>query len=225
MAKLIFNIFTFFILVAMSLQASSNIAIGKVETYAKKDFLAEFGDSYVKGDIAKVEHFKSRNGSFFMVLSIETKPFDQPYRKPSDADVSHNIYAYGFVEDHGGLKKIWGFKDFSNIVYIPRFYIKESGIVDTNNDGTPEMIVAYFGESDGLDAKELKIITYVNRTKYKATAFYPAGNEDDRYHITHDANWKLLPKTSQAYVNKLFKTFKLSNYYEYIFNQENATEK
>jgi hypothetical protein len=213
MTTLLRSILLIILLSAMPLQAASNKGVGKVETYSKSDFLGEFGDSYVKGDIAKIEHFKSDMGSFFMVLSIDKKPFNHAYQKPSDDPNNNSIYAYGFVEDHGGLKQIWEFKDFNTLFYRPQFYINESGMMDADADGKPEFTVAYFGSTNDKAPQQLRTLTYYNGLRYKATAYYPASNKADKYRIEYDANWKRLPKATQTHVKKLFKSLKPINFY------------
>jgi hypothetical protein len=213
MTTLFRSILLIFLLIAMPLQASSNKDAGKVEAYAKQDFLGKFGDSYVKGDIAKVERFKSNMGSFFMLLSIDKKPFNHPYQKPDDDPNNHSLYAYGFVEDNGELKQIWEFKDFNTLFYRPQFYINESGMMDADADGKPEFTVAYFGSTNDKAPQQLRILTYFNHLRYKATAYYLAGNRRDKNHIEYDANWIRLPKATQTYVKKLFKTLKPIDFY------------
>lgn len=177
------------------------------ESYPPQKFIEIFGPNHVEGKIEKIIHLKNKVGNFFMILSKKIVTDQQ-----SEFDY---IYAYGFTEINGILKEEWRFKDFGNPIYWPRFYVKESEILDADGDGVPEYVVAYFGSSDGLDAKSLKIITYIDGSKYKATALYPAGNEGDVYHIIYDQNWKKMPKPTQIYVSNLFKKLKPLNLYEY----------
>jgi len=112
----------------------------------------------------------------------------------------HDIYAFVRVPDHGGMVTKVKFQDFGNVVYYPEFDFERCSISDENNDGYPEFYLSYMGESDGLDAKPYKQIVYtmqnsangVTFVKSKATAYYPAGNEDDEYRVEYDANWKAL---------------------------------
>jgi hypothetical protein len=192
----------FFLCVTISSQSQT---VGS--TYSAKDFLKTFKSVQISGVIQKVVHFESNTGSYFMVLS-------KKIAIDTEVEVDH-LHAYGFKEENGTLHEQWQFKDFGNPIYWPRFYLKQSGVVDKDQDGVPEYVVAYFGSSDGLDAKPLKIITYINGIKFKATALYPGGNEGEEYRIIYDTDWKLMPKSTQAYVNKLFKTLKPYPLHEY----------
>lgn len=185
-------------LLLLTVQASAGI-VGA--PYSAEKFTATWGNKQIAGEIQKISHFKNKSGNYFMVLSKKTVT-------DSDETETYNLYAYGFAEKNGSLHELWQFKDFSTSVYWPKFYKKETNIFDTDQDGNPEFMVAYFGSSDGLDAKSLKIITYLDGVKYKATASYPAGNEEDRYRIVYDKNFSSLPKPIQIYVNKVFKKIK-----------------
>lgn len=180
-------------------------AIG--ESYSSQKFIEIYGTDQIDGKIEKVIHLENKKGNFFMVLSKKIVTIQQ-------AEVDH-IYAYGFNVVNGVLKEEWRFKDFGNPIYWPRFYLNDSGILDGEADDVPKYVIAYFGSSDGLDAKPLKIITYIEGVKYKATALYPAGNEGDVYHIIYDQNWKKMPKSMQIYVSNLFRKLKPFNLFEY----------
>jgi hypothetical protein len=177
------------------------------EAYSVKEFQKNFKAAQIVGDIKKIVHLKNSTGSYFMVFTVKIA-------LDTEVEVDH-LHAYGFKETAGELQEEWQFKDFGNPIYWPRFYLKDSGMVDTNHDGVPEYVVAYFGSADGLDAKPLKIITYIKGVKFKATALYPGGNENDEYRIIYDADWKLMPKSTQLYVTKLFKKLKPFPLYEY----------
>lgn len=177
------------------------------EPWPPQKFLAAFGTAHVEGMPKKVIYLKGKPDDYFMVISSK-QVADQ-----FGSEYTH-FHAYGFKLHNGKLQESWHFKEFASSLYRPHLYMKESGMVDTDGNGVPEFIVAYFGSSDGLDAKALKIITYIDGVKHKATALYPAGNPDDQYHIVYDANWKLLSKSSQAYVQRLFKTLKPFDLYE-----------
>lgn len=126
----------------------------------------------------------------------------------------HNIYANLLVEDHGGTLLMAKFQDFGNEVYSPEFQYPYCQVDDADHDGSPEFYLTYFGSSDGLDAKPLKVIIYTASQsarkfeKSKATAWYPAGNEEDTYHVEYDANWKKLPSLVQARGLKILKDIK-----------------
>jgi hypothetical protein len=105
------------------------------------------------------------------------------------------------------------FQDFGNVVYYPEFFYDYCIIEDANRDGIVEYYLTYYGESDGLDAKPLKVIIYTQDKlisefkKSKITAFYPAGNENDIYYVDFDSNWKTLPEgiknKSKAILNEI----------------------
>jgi hypothetical protein len=124
------------------------------------------------------------------------------HSKPIDTIVQsiHNLYAFILIEDHGGVVEKARFQDFGNEIYWPSFDYQHCNISDEDKDGRPEFYLSYMCESDGLDAKAYKQIIYSypglpdskSLIKAKATAFYPAGNEDDVYHIEYESNWKTL---------------------------------
>jgi hypothetical protein len=110
----------------------------------------------------------------------------------------HNLYAFVNLEEHDGFVEKCKFQDFGNIVYWPEFDYSNCIIADEDKDGFPEFYLSYMGESDGLDAKPYKQIVYTknsnnfNYIKSKATAYYPAGNEEDIYFVEFDTNWNNL---------------------------------
>lgn len=68
-----------------------------------------------------------------------------------------------FLEDHGGLIPQITFKDFAKDLGQPMYFINYCEVGDADKDGFPEFYLTYFGESDGLDAKPLKVIVYTKR--------------------------------------------------------------
>jgi len=126
--------------------------------------------------------------------------------KPTDTTVYSEHDLFAIIVKHAGNKteQLSLFKDFGNVVYWPAFDYANCNISDENKDGKPEFYLSYMGNSDGLDTKPYKQIIYTfsagNNTivKSKATAYYPAGNEEDKYTEAFDANWKSLPKPVQA---------------------------
>lgn len=133
-----------------------------------------------------------------------------------DDDVTYemkNLRAYILLADHGGYDRIQKFQDDGNEVYWPYFLYDDCYIKDADGDGHPEFYLTYFGQSDGLDSKPLKVIVYDSNQnegeeflKAKATAWYPAGNEDAQYNVDYDAAWLSLPdaikKTTKTILNK-----------------------
>lgn len=131
--------------------------------------------------------------------------------KPIDTTVisKHNIYAFVLTSEKDRVLEKVKFQDFGNEVYWPEFDYVNCLISDENSDEKPEFYLSYLGESDGLDAEQYKQIIYAipNNdevfTKSKATAYYPAGNEEDVYKVEYDENWKSLPKSIQIKSKRL----------------------
>jgi hypothetical protein len=161
-----------------------------------------------KKKILNLEHFGGDSTNVYGANGKITKEYNEPYTLSK-----HNLYALLLLHDHGGIIEKIKFQDFGNQVYWPEFDYPNCSISDENKDGIPEFYLSYLGESDGLDAKPYKQIIYTyfkdspkkEFIKYKATSFYPAGNEEDIYSIEYDANWKKLPKTIQAKSNLILK--------------------
>lgn len=133
------------------------------------------------------------------------------------------LYAFVLQEQPGGqsIERIQ-FKDFGNVVYWPDYVLDLCAIEDADKDGKPEFYLTYFGDSDGLDAKELKQIVYTmpanaqdKLVKSKATAYYPVdiGDETDpqTYHETFDHNWKALHRAIQQKSKYLMLQYKKKN--------------
>lgn len=137
---------------------------------------------------------------------------------PEDDLLDRNLYAFLFLEDHGGLLEKARFQDFGNAVYWPQFDYRHCFVDDADADGAPEFYLSYMGDSDGLDAKPFKQIVYTKKgqdrlhdfTKAKATAFYPSGNEEDRYHIVYDDEWRDLPEPIRQLSQKILKEHRRS---------------
>ncbi|HYD62340.1 MAG TPA: hypothetical protein VEC35_18400 [Noviherbaspirillum sp.] len=129
-----------------------------------------------------------KGGVFTLIMSEQRSATSSP-----EFETRH-IFAYCGLNDHGGLLPMFRMRDFANEVYWPEFIYEESGPADMDNDGRAEYYLAYHANSDGLDAKPLKVLVYWNFKKYKATAYYPAGNLGDRYRIEYDVGWQRLPK-------------------------------
>lgn len=140
------------------------------------------------------------NGTFGVVR----RDYNEPY-----TTTIKNVYAYVLIEDHGGYVEKRKFQDFGNEVYFPEFLYDYCLVDDADANGDPEFYLTYFGLSDGLDAKPLKVIVYCSSyPKAKATAYYPAGNEEDVYHVTYDDGWGMLPKKIQQRANAIIKEVK-----------------
>jgi len=161
--------------------------------------------------VSEVFDFKTKNWK----LTEDSNPYPTTNTEVVDTTnfSEHNLYALIVAHDHVGIVQKAKFQDFGNVVYWPEFDYKNCSISDENKDGIPEFYLSYFGNSDGLDAKPFKQIIYSfknkNIEKSKATSYYPAGNEGDKYHIDYDENWKKLPISIQNKSQKLIKNHKL----------------
>jgi len=172
------------------------------------------------GKTTMIIHCESRVGTFDFVFKKKILN-KETYRDGKDSYTisEHNLYAFVYIHDHGGILEKVKFQDFGNPVYTPEFDYPNCSISDENQDGIPEFYLSYMGHSDGLDAKPYKQIIYTipnpsagkPLTKAKATAYYPAGNEEDIYYEERDSNWQLLPKSIQNKSNSILKKFALSN--------------
>lgn len=166
---------------------------------------------YENTSVSEVFDFKTKKWK----LTEDSNPYPTTNTEVVDSInfSEHNLYALIVVHDHGGIVQKAKFQDFGNVVYWPEFDYPNCSISDENKDGIPEFYLYYFGNSDGLDAKPYKQIVYTfnnkNIEKSKATSYYPAGNEEDNYHIENDENWKKLPISIQNKSQKLIKNHKL----------------
>lgn len=134
-------------------------------------------------------------------------------KKEKEDDITYttkNLRAYILLSDHGGYDRIQKFQDDGNAIYWPDFVYNDCFVDDADNDGYPEFYLTYFGLSDGLDAKPLKIIVYNSKVKVgdgfmkaKMTAFYPVGNEGDNYRVEYDEAWLSLPDAIKTRTKKI----------------------
>jgi hypothetical protein len=170
---------------------------------------------YKNGAVGEVYNFKTKKWiheeGTWKHSDMKTKPLDTVVYS------EHNLYAFVLLHDHGGIVEKAKFQDFGNVVYWPEFDYQKCSVSDEDKDGAPEFYLSYMGDSDGLDAKPLKQIVYTifdqsgkqSYTKSKATAYYPAGNEEDVYKIEYDENWKKLPKNIKLKSQKILSDHKL----------------
>ncbi len=178
--------------------------IYKKDAVAYREIIDEYWDP--NKNVTMIIDIKSARGYFLWFFEKELKEEIRDAGTDNAYKVKyHNLYAHLMLHDHGGLVEIAKFQDFGNEVYFPEFEYPYCLVDDADNDGAPEFYLTYFGHSDGLDDKPLKLIIYsINKTvnskysKSKATAWYPGGNEDAVYHVEYDVNWKKLPKDVQA---------------------------
>ncbi|MFC0178544.1 hypothetical protein [Thorsellia kenyensis] len=129
--------------------------------------------------------------------------------------VVKNLRAYIMSAHPDGFVQIQKFQDDGSDIYSPEFFYHDSFIEDADDDGNPEFYLTYFADSDGLDDKPLKVIVYDSNQKVgdsflkaKATAFYPAGNEESIYRVRYDQFWMSLPNKVQLRANDIIMKYK-----------------
>lgn len=218
----VFVLFLFFVSIATF--ANSDV---KVKTLGAGDpEFIELNEEFSKeGIVKKIISSESRTGFYYFVfvekpikkeifkgnevttygLNTEGKWGEIKVDKEDDMIIEiNNLRAYIMRSDHGGYVRVQKFQDDGNEVYWPEFFYDDSFIDDADGDGNPEFYLTYYGESDGLDSKPLKVIVYDSTQrvddgflKAKATAFYPAGNEEDAYRVKYDSEWSSLPEKIQ----------------------------
>ncbi|AZA85207.1 hypothetical protein C1637_15185 [Chryseobacterium lactis] len=172
-----------------------------------KEIIEEVGNPLSGNPVMIVQSFVPDHGSYIWFLN-ESKAKNSTY---SGMD-SKDLYSGVFLEDHGGLLPKITFKDFAEGLAQPRYMINFCEIGDANKDGLPEFYLTYFEESDGLDAKPLKVIVYTNLgektfSKSKITGWIPF-QEEEQYREVKDENFKLLPKEIRLKAEKLLKEAK-----------------
>lgn len=183
------------------------VNIGKGKTKLLIDVRTKSLEHYIfafKENIIKISNY---GGDSVDVYGLDNKPVRKDYVEPV-SDTTKTLSAFIIKEQNNTYIKKCTFQDSGNELYYPTFEYKYCLADDIDSDGQPEFYLTYFGESDGLDAKPLKVITYYRFNKVKATAYYPAGNEEDEYHVDYDKNWKTLPKIIQKKVNHILESRK-----------------
>lgn len=161
---------------------------------------SEYGDFdfIFKKKIIKLTKYGENGINVYDKNKVVSKDFNESYTISE-----HNLYAFILLHDHSGIIEKVKFQDFGNVVYSPEFDYPNCSISDENKDGAPEFYLSYMGESDGLDAKPYKQIIYTLSksntpfVKSKATAYYPAGNPEDKYYVDFDKSWQLQNKPIQ----------------------------
>lgn len=189
----------------------------KVEDYPVQAFVDEFGftgscedlarpkSDPCKGTILRIIHARDSWSSRFLVLYEGVKQ-----AAGGGYPAVKDIFAYSYLEDHGGLLEKWRVRDMGNVVYFPEWDVARSEAGDYDGDGLTEFYVVYAAESDGLDAKPTKVIVYNADTKYKATAWSPAGNPEDEYHVEHEAGWERLPPAIREHADGILAAIRAS---------------
>jgi len=183
------------------------VNIGKGKTKLLIDVRTKSSEHYIfafKENIIKISNY---GGDSVDVYGVDNKPVRKDYVE-AVSDTIKNLSAFVIKEQNNTYVKKCSFQDSGSELYYPTFEYRYCYADDADNDGEPEFYLTYYGESDGLDAKPLKVITYYHFDKAKATAYYPAGNEEDKYYVEYDKNWKTLPKMIQEKVNNILESRK-----------------
>ncbi|AZA76375.1 hypothetical protein EG347_01950 [Chryseobacterium sp. G0186] len=194
---------------ALSISSFAQIRTGVYFSSDKQynEIIEDVGNPLSGSPVMIVKSFVPNFGSYIWFLN-ESKSKSPAYldEKPKD------LHAGIFLEDHGGLIPQITFKDFAGGLSQPKYLINFCEVGDANKDGFPEFYLTYFEESDGLDAKPLKVIVYTNLgektfTKSKITGWIPF-QEEDQYREEKDPNFKLLPKAISLKAEKILKDAK-----------------
>ncbi|MGJ1362301.1 hypothetical protein ACR78F_08075 [Sphingobacterium spiritivorum] len=193
----------------ISISSFAQIRTGVYFSSDKKynEIIDELGIPLPGNPVMIVTSFVPNNGSYVWYLN-ESKA----KAGASLEDNPKDLYAGIFLEDHGGLIQQISFKDFAKGLAQPRYLINFCEVADADKNEFPEFYLTYFEESDGLDAKPLKVIVYTNTgrkklSKSKITGWIPF-QEEDQYREERDANFKLLPKAIRLKAEKILKDAK-----------------
>lgn len=197
------------ILSIASLSVNAQIETGVYFSNDRKfvDIIEDLGNPLEGNPIMIVKTFVPKHGSYIWYLNESTAK-NTAFLDDSPKDLHAGIY----LEDHGGIIPVITFNDFAKGLAQPRYLINYCEIGDADNDGFPEFYLTYFEESDGLDAKPLKVMVYTkknNKTflKSKITGWI-SFQPEDKYREEMDDNFKLLPKFIRMKAEKILKEAK-----------------
>lgn len=201
----LFTVAAFVISISSFAQIRTGVYFSSDKKY--NEIREELGNPLPGNPVMIVTSFVSNHGSYVWYLN-ESKAEKDAYLDDNPKDLHSGI----FLEDHGGLIPQITFKDFAKGLAQPRYLINYCEIGDADQDGFPEFYLTYFEESDGLDAKPLKVIIYTERgekilSKSKITAWIPF-QEEDQYREEKDENFKSLPKAIRLKAEKIVKEAK-----------------
>lgn len=195
MIAVIFRMLILIVACIIGVPSFAQIQTGVYFSSDKKytEIIEDLGNPLPGNPVMIVRTFVPKHGSYVWFLN-ESKASNSAYFDNNPKDLHAGI----FLEDHGGLLPQIAFKDFSVGLAQPKYLINSCEIGDANKDGFPEFYLTYFEESDGLDAKPLKVIVYTRLggdkfSKSKITAWIPFQPEDE-YREEKDANFRLLPQ-------------------------------
>lgn len=178
------------------------VNIGSGKTKLLIDVRTKSSEHYIFAFKENIIKISNHGGDSVDVYGLDNKVVRKDYIEPV-SDTTKRLSAFIIEEQNHKYIKKCTFQDSGTELYSPTFDYKYCLADDADHNGEPEFYLTYYGESDGLDVKPLKVITYYHFSKVKATAYYPAGNEEDKYHVEYDKNWKTLPKIIQQKVNHI----------------------
>lgn len=166
-----------------------------------KVLMDEPGNPLPGNPVLILNYFAEKEGSYlFFFNEIISKTKGALTDQPTD------LYAGLYIEDHGGIKQLITFKDFAGILSQPNYLLDYCVAADADKNKSPEFYLTYFEDSDGLDAKPLKVIVYTKKSdafvKSKVTAWIPYQTED-QLRTEKDENFKKLPQTIQKKAEEL----------------------
>ncbi|WP_313580523.1 hypothetical protein [Chishuiella sp.] len=195
-----------FILSIISLLVNAQIETGVYFANDKKynEIIEDLGNPLDGNPLMIVKTFVPNNGSYIWYLN-EGKAKNKAFLNDNPKD----LYAGIYIEDHGGIIPIITFRDFAKGLAQPKYLLNYCEVDDVDKDGFPEFYLTYFEESDGLDAKPLKVIIYTktdnkNFLKSKITAWIPFQSEDE-YYEEKDYNFNLISQKIQHKAKKILK--------------------
>ncbi|WP_293915735.1 MULTISPECIES: hypothetical protein [unclassified Sphingobacterium] len=193
----------------ISISSFAQIKTGVYFSSDKKynEIIEDLGNPLAGNPVMIVKSFVPNHGSYVWYLN-ESKAENEAYLDDHPKDLHAGI----FLEDHGGLISQITFRDFAKGLAQPRYLINYCEVGDADKDGFPEFYLTYFEESDGLDAKPLKVIVYTKRGQKKLSKSKITGwisfEEADPYREERDSNFKLLPKPIRLHAEKILKDAK-----------------
>lgn len=203
------KLFILLIIVSFSTVCFSQNKINRYNKNTKelKNILNDYQSPLKGKTVLLINYFSPKVGSYLWFLnesesSLQGALTDKPY----------DLHAGIYLEDHGGLLEKVVFKDFAGGLSQPNYLLDYCLIEDDN--GNPTFYLTYFMDSDGLDAKPLKVIIYTRNgkifTKSKITAWIPF-QEEDKYRIDKDHSFNLLPTKTQNKALQILKDIKEKN--------------
>lgn len=201
----------YLIVILFSTMCFSQTKINRYEKNTKE--LKQFLDNYenpLKGNtVLVINYFSPNTGSYLWFFNESKSSF-----KGALTDEPYDLHAGIYLEDHGGLLEKNTFNDFAGGLSQPNYLLDYCFIDVQDKNGNPTFYLTYFMDSDGLDAKPLKVIVYTKKgtsfVKSKVTAWIPF-QEEDKYRIEKDQNFNLLPQKIQNKALKILKDIKEKN--------------